>query len=84
MVVLLFWEREELEELRLKLFILLIFENSLEISLNLSRIFLYYYRFFILSSSLRFRIFLDVQQEILGPVHSILVIIFIFSSKSYY
>jgi hypothetical protein len=34
--------REELEELRPKLFILWIFENSLEMSLNLSNIFFSY------------------------------------------
>jgi hypothetical protein len=74
--------REELEGLRLKLFILCILENSLEMSLNLSNIFFSYSRFFTLSSSLILFIFLDVQHEILGPVHSILYINFIFSSKS--
>lgn len=76
--------RDELEELRLKLFILLILENSCEIYLNLLMIFLYYSIFFIRSISVRFRTFLEVQQDILGPVHSILVMSFMFSSNNYY
>ena len=71
--------REEIEELRLKLFILLILVNYLLIYLYFSRIFRYSSRFFIFISSFRFRIFFDVQHCILGPVHSMFVMILRFS-----
>ena len=72
---------EPIDELLLKLFIFVNFVNYFDISLYFSRIFFCYSRFF---SAARVFIFLEpllTQQVIFGPVHSILVISFMFSSK---
>ena len=74
---------ELIEVLRLKLFILVNFANSFDIYLYLSRILCFSSLFFMFMIQLTFFVFLLTQHVTFGPVHSIFVINFMFSSKSY-